>query len=155
MPVRKAMYMIGQAVLCMALPACSRYEYVQSDPAPCRPPQTPPPASPAVFAVESPGVHGHILSSSRRLDGARVRVGGLVAVSDSVGQFALSPLAAGKTAIATERPGFDPRRDTIIVPDSGGLDVTIRLKAAWSPGVACQIALMTPQRMRKPWWKWW
>ncbi|HEX4681513.1 MAG TPA: hypothetical protein VH277_02320, partial [Gemmatimonadaceae bacterium] len=107
----------------------------------------------AVFRVGSPGVHGHILSSSRRLDSARVHVGALAAVSDSTGGFAVPAPPPGITAIATERAGFESRRDTIVVPDSGGLDVTIRLKAG-PPNGGCQAAPSTSQRRRKAWWKW-
>jgi hypothetical protein len=147
--------LISAAALSIAALACSRYEYVPPDPAACHPPPSSPPRSLTVFGAEWSGIHGRVLSSSTRLAGARIRAAGLVAISDSEGQFALPALPPGKTAIATDRTGFDARRDTIIVPDSGGLDLTIRLDAVWSPGVACANALMTPQPRRKPWWKWW
>jgi hypothetical protein len=96
-----------------------------------------------------------VVAVTAPIQGARLFVGRDVAVSDSGGAFALATLAVGRVQLRTRRVGYDERLDTLLIPARGGLLLTVQLNAAWSPTVDCEISVVSPQRRKKPWWKWW
>jgi len=67
----------------------------------------------------------------------------------------LAGLAPGRVELLTRRIGYSDRRDTLTIPDHGGLRLRIELKRQWSPVVDCEIGMTAQVRQRKPWWKWW
>lgn len=156
---------IARIAVVFLLAACSRYEWVPDYLSPeCGKPDGVPPAHAgpplhvqSATRLDRGAIAGSVIQAGTGLpvDGARIAlstVPAVGAITDSVGRFEIRDVAPGRYAVVIRRIGFTTTRDSIVVPEEGGLRIDAELQMAPLDGPCSGFGLV---RVRKPWWKLW